>query len=91
MQKVINIALLCIQTAAERRPTMAQVVAMLQGDMAVGSAEQQSSKQVHKSVDHLFDFGNFSTDMASDSRETVSLVKESLSSSLEIKSYLRTR
>ncbi|KAG0603306.1 hypothetical protein M758_10G083100 [Ceratodon purpureus] len=91
VQKVINIALLCIQTAAERRPTMAQVVAMLQGDMAVGSAEQQSSKKMHRSDDHLFDFGNLSSDMVSDSRETVSLVKESLSSSLEIKSHLSTR
>ncbi|KAG0559504.1 hypothetical protein KC19_10G110300 [Ceratodon purpureus] len=32
VQRVINIALLCIQNVAEERPTMERVVAMLQGD-----------------------------------------------------------
>ena len=32
VQRVINVALLCLQQLDERRPTMAQVVAMLQGD-----------------------------------------------------------
>jgi hypothetical protein len=32
VRRVINVALLCLQQLDERRPTMAQVVAMLQGD-----------------------------------------------------------
>lgn len=33
MARILDIAFLCVQTSAERRPTMARVVAMLQGDM----------------------------------------------------------
>ena len=39
VQRVINVALLCLQQLDERRPTMAQVVAMLQGDQFDGIIE----------------------------------------------------
>lgn len=39
VQRVINVALLCLQQLDERRPTMAQVVAMLQGDQFDGTIE----------------------------------------------------
>jgi hypothetical protein len=32
VQRVINVCLLCIQTAAEKRPTMARIVSILQSD-----------------------------------------------------------
>jgi hypothetical protein len=47
VQRVINIALLCVQNAAEQRPTMARAVTMLQNDresevvvLRVGDEEQ---------------------------------------------------
>jgi hypothetical protein len=33
VQRVINVALLCVQIESTRRPPMSQVLAMLQGDM----------------------------------------------------------
>lgn len=38
VQRLINIALLCLQNNDEQRPTMARVVAMLQGDTAAEAA-----------------------------------------------------
>lgn len=78
VQKVINIALLCIQTAAERRPTMAQAVAMLQGDMEVGIAEHQSNRKLQNAFENIFDFGTSSTNISTDTNETGSLIIKSL-------------
>ncbi len=33
VRNVINVALLCVQVEATKRPTMSQVLGMLQGDM----------------------------------------------------------
>jgi hypothetical protein len=38
VQRVITTALACLQTAAERRPSMALVVGMLQGDIEISES-----------------------------------------------------
>lgn len=73
VEKVINVALLCIQMAAERRPSMAHVVAMLQGDLDIGKAEHHSSQQMLKSLDTILEFGTSSTTRLT-TEETQSLV-----------------
>lgn len=81
MQKVITIALLCMQFEPERRPTMAQVVAMLQGGVEVGSAEHHSSENVKRRPESLFDFGSSSTSIDNtSSKETASLISNASSS-----------
>ena len=42
--RVIKVAHMCVQEAPERRPSMAQVVAMLQGDLEVDGVEIQHQK-----------------------------------------------
>jgi hypothetical protein len=37
VQRVINVALLCVQIEATKRPPMSQVLAMLQGEMSLPS------------------------------------------------------
>ena len=48
VQRLINIALLCVQSTAEQRPTMARVVAMLQNDsesevLVLNSGDEEQS------------------------------------------------
>lgn len=54
VHRVINIALACIQTAPDRRPTMAQVVGMLQGDIEIGESIRgrlnENLNQTHRDV-----------------------------------------
>ena len=54
VQRVIFTALACIQTAVERRPTMAQVVGMLQGDVeiteSVRGAVNENVNQSHRAL-----------------------------------------
>jgi hypothetical protein len=54
VHRVINTALACIQTAPERRPTMAQVVGMLQGDIEIGQSIKgrlsENLNQIHHNV-----------------------------------------
>jgi hypothetical protein len=54
VHRVINTALACIQTAPERRPTMAQVVGMLQGDIEIGQSIKgrlsENLNQIHRNV-----------------------------------------
>lgn len=49
VQQVMKVALCCLQVARERRPTMAQVVAMFQGDMEVGSIHNHFSDRMQHS------------------------------------------
>uniref|UniRef100_A0A7I4D5Y0 Protein kinase domain-containing protein n=1 Tax=Physcomitrium patens TaxID=3218 RepID=A0A7I4D5Y0_PHYPA len=52
--RVINVAMACLQTAAERRPTMGQVVAMLQGDIEVGGiVRERYNENVNRSYQKL--------------------------------------
>lgn len=54
VHRVINTALACIQTAPDRRPTMAQVVGMLQGDIEAGQSirgrSSENLNQIHRNV-----------------------------------------
>lgn len=54
VHRVINTALACIQTAPDRRPTMAQVVGMLQGDIEAGQSlrgrSSENLDQIHRNV-----------------------------------------
>lgn len=50
VQRVINIALLCLQPSHENRPTMGEVVAMLQGDhFNLAVAELETVRHVETS------------------------------------------
>uniref|UniRef100_A0A7I4FAN3 Protein kinase domain-containing protein n=1 Tax=Physcomitrium patens TaxID=3218 RepID=A0A7I4FAN3_PHYPA len=51
VQRVTNVAMACLQTAAERRPTMSQVVAMLQGDIEVGECVRE---RFHENVNRSY-------------------------------------
>ncbi len=42
LKRVVNIALLCIQSAPSKRPTMSNVVAMLSGDKIAEEASRRS-------------------------------------------------
>lgn len=54
VHRVINTALACIQTGPDRRPTMAQVVGMLQGDIEIGQSIRgrlsESLNQIHRNA-----------------------------------------
>ena len=45
VKRLINIALLCIQMAAEQRPSMERIVAMLQGNSDLGTVVLQSDNK----------------------------------------------
>jgi hypothetical protein len=50
VQRVINIALLCLQQSHENRPTMGEVMAMLQGDhFNLAVAELETTRYVETS------------------------------------------
>jgi hypothetical protein len=51
MRRVINVALLCVQVETTKRPTMSQVLSMLQGEMDLPNI-LPSSSQI--SVSNLF-------------------------------------
>jgi len=59
VHRLINIALLCIQTEAELRPTIEQVLAMLQGESDYHAVAPKSmvEEQYLESI-KLFAFGN---------------------------------
>lgn len=62
VERVINIALLCIQNAAEQRPSMERVVAMLQGGTAAEVATPQAShEEAYLENIRLFAMGKGST------------------------------
>ncbi len=44
VRNVINVALLCVQVEATKRPTMSQVLGMLQGDMDLPNIIANSSE-----------------------------------------------
>jgi len=62
VKRVIRIALLCTQTAPAHRPTMSRVLAMLTGDIEVGTA---ISKPTYL-ADWTFDDSSFMTSNASE-------------------------
>ncbi|KAJ8431118.1 hypothetical protein Cgig2_004709 [Carnegiea gigantea] len=62
VKRVIRVALLCTQTAPAHRPTMSRVLAMLTGDIEVGTA---ISKPTYL-ADWTFDDSSFMTSNASD-------------------------
>jgi hypothetical protein len=44
MQRVINVALLCVQVETTKRPIMSEVLSMLQGDMDLSNILPSSSQ-----------------------------------------------
>jgi hypothetical protein len=44
MRRVINVALLCVQVEATKRPTMSEVLSMLQGEMDLPNILPSSSQ-----------------------------------------------
>lgn len=61
VQQVMKVALCCLQMAPERRPTMAQVVTMFQGDIDVGLIQNQFGDRMHHSYQASSRFSTLDT------------------------------
>jgi len=55
VQRLLNIAFLCIQVSADKRPHMASVVAMLQGGMDAELAELTRLREAQTRLENQFD------------------------------------
>ncbi|KAH8970992.1 hypothetical protein BDL97_02G119200 [Sphagnum fallax] len=53
-QRVINVALLCVQTSATRRPSMSRVLAMLLNEVDVEVVSKKANRIHEMDVSHLF-------------------------------------
>ncbi|KAH8970998.1 hypothetical protein BDL97_02G119700 [Sphagnum fallax] len=53
-QRIINVALLCVQTSATRRPSMARVLAMLLNEVDVEVVSKKANRIHEMDVSHLF-------------------------------------
>jgi hypothetical protein len=53
-QRVINVALLCVQTLATRRPSMSRVLAMLLNEVDVEVVSKKANRIHEVDVSHLF-------------------------------------
>ncbi|CAK9218045.1 unnamed protein product [Sphagnum troendelagicum] len=53
-QRVINVALLCVQTSATRRPSMSHVLAMLLNEVDVEVVSKKANRIHEMDVSHLF-------------------------------------
>ena len=59
VQRVLTTALACLQTIAERRPTMAQVVGMLQGDIEIGEfVRGQVNEEINQTYHSILGLNN---------------------------------
>jgi len=52
-QRVINVALLCVQTSATRRPSMSRVLAMLLNEVDVEVVSKKANRIHEMDVSHL--------------------------------------
>lgn len=59
VQRLINIALLCIQNVAEQRPSMERVVAMLQGDSESEAVAPVKYEDEYSDSIRLLGVGNY--------------------------------
>ncbi|CAK9218041.1 unnamed protein product [Sphagnum troendelagicum] len=53
-QRIINVALLCVQTSATRRPSMSRVLAMLLNEVDVEVVSKKANRIHEMDVSHLF-------------------------------------
>lgn len=75
VRRVINIALLCMYAIPSRRPSMARVVAMLQGDIApeVRSSMRYMSSSEDVNLKYKLGLGSVSFGLSTDTQESRSL------------------